>query len=187
MIEGAIRRSNGLREFFAHLEGQHGLRVLDVGLPSQANVNVITGLGHRIYSEDLFMELTGGAKGVVNPDLLDHCLNYPAGLFDGVLGWDMLDLLPNPEMVQPIVGRLAEITHAGAVLLFFFHTSEPGASVPAFRSLISSPGSLALHGRGDYRLKRPFNNRNIENMFSGFRSLKFFLAQDGLREVLVVR
>jgi hypothetical protein len=187
MTDGAIRRSNGLREFFAHLEGQQGLRVLDVGLPSQANVNVITGLGHRIYSEDLYRELAGDAKGSVSRDWLDHSLNYPAGLLDGILGWDMLDLLPDPEMVSPTVGRLAEITHTGAVLLFFFHTSEPGASVPAFRTTISSPGSLTLQGRGDYRLKRPFNNRNIENMFSAFRSLKFFLAQDGLREVLVVR
>jgi hypothetical protein len=182
MIEGAIRRSNGLREFFAHLEGQQGLRVLDVGLPSQANVNLITGLGHRIYTEDLFDDLRAGAK-----DLLDRNLNYPAALFDGVLGWDMLDLLPDPELVHLTVGRLAEITRAGAALLFLFHTSEPGASVTAYRSLMSSPGSLALHGRGDYHLKRPFNNRNIENMFRDFRSLKFFLAQDGLREVLVVR
>ncbi len=90
-------------------------------------------------------------------------------------------------MVQPLVRRLAEITRSGAALLFFFHTSEPGAEVMAFRALMSSPGSLEIHGRGDYRLKRPFNNRNIENIFHDFHSLKFFLAQDGLREVLVVR
>jgi hypothetical protein len=182
MIEGAIRRSNGLREFFAHLEGQQGLRVLDVGMPSQANINLITGLGHRIYTEDLFADLRAGT-----PDLLARNLNYPAALFDGVLGWDMLDLLPDPQLVQPIVDRLADITHAGAVLLFFFHTADPGASVTAFRTLMSGPGSLTLHGRGDYLLKRPFKNRNIENIFRGFHSLKFFLAQDGLREVLVVR
>jgi hypothetical protein len=182
MIEGAIRRSNGLREFFSHLEGQKGLRVLDIGMPSQANVNLITGLGHRIYTEDLFTELSTGAK-----DLLDHNLQYPKGLLDGVLGWDMLDLLPDPELVQPTVARLAEITCKGGALLFFFHTSEPGASVPAFRSIMSAPSSVTFHGRGEYRLKRPFNNRNIENMFAAFHSLKFFLAQDGLREVLVVR
>jgi len=187
MTDGAIRRSNGLREFFAHLEGQQGLRVLDVGLPSQANVNVITGLGHRIYSEDIYNELAGGIKRPGSSDFLEGSLKYPTGLFDGILGWDLLDLLPSPEMVAPTIARLAEITHTGAVLLFFFHTSEPGASVPAFRTTISAPGSLTLQTRGDYRLKRPFNNRNIENMFSAFRSLKFFLAQDGLREVLVVR
>ena len=182
MIEGALRRSNGLREFFAHLEGQQGLRVLDVGMPSQANINLITGLGHRIYTEDLFEDLRAGAT-----DLLERDLNYPAALFDGVLGWDMLDLLPDPQLVQPIVDRLAEVTHPGAVLLFLFHTADPGASVTAFRTIMSATGSLTLHGRGNYQLKRPFNNRNIENMFRGFRNLKFFLAQDGLREVLVVR
>ncbi|SRR5579871_57001 len=182
MIEGAKRRSNGLREFFAHLEGQQGLRVLDVGVPSQANVNLITGLGHRIYTEDLFDDLRAGS-----PDLLERNLNYPAALLDGVLGWDMLDLLPDPELVQPTVERLAQVTRTGAALLFMFHTADPGANVMAFRTVMSATGELTLHGRGTYPLKRPFNNRNIENMFRSFRSLKFFLAQDQLREVLVIR
>jgi hypothetical protein len=36
-------------------------------------------------------------------------------------------------------------------------------------------------------LQRVFNNRNIENLFRDFGSIKFFLARDNVREVLVVR
>jgi hypothetical protein len=37
------------------------------------------------------------------------------------------------------------------------------------------------------RLQRVFNNRHIENLFHDFSSIKFFLARDHIREVLVIR
>jgi hypothetical protein len=40
---------------------------------------------------------------------------------------------------------------------------------------------------GGFRLQRVFNNRHIENLFRDFASIKFFLARDNVREVLVVR
>jgi hypothetical protein len=179
------RRSNGLREFFSHLEGERSLRVLDLGPPSQANVNFITSLGHRIYNEDLFPELC-------HPDFdaarfLETVLEYPAGLFDGILCWDLFDLLPDPALAQPLANRLSEITRTGGGLLLFFHTADPATAVTAYRSQISSTEALELFQRGVYKLKRPYNNRNIENLFREFHGLKFFLAKDGLREVLVVR
>jgi len=36
-------------------------------------------------------------------------------------------------------------------------------------------------------LQRVFNNRHIETLFRDFASIKFFLARDNIREVLVVR
>ena len=184
-MEGALRRSNGLREFFSHLEGQRSLRVLDIGPPSQANVNFITSLGHRIYNEDLLPEVLGASFQAAT--FLERALDYPAGLFDGVLCWDLFDLLPDPTLAQPLAARLADITRSGAGLLLFFHTTEPGTAVPAYRSQIATSESIELFPRGDYKLKRPFNNRNIENLFRDFHGLKFFLAKDGLREVVVVR
>jgi hypothetical protein len=40
---------------------------------------------------------------------------------------------------------------------------------------------------GGFRLQRVFNNRHIETLFRDFASIKFFLARDHVREVLVVR
>ena len=40
---------------------------------------------------------------------------------------------------------------------------------------------------GGFQLQRVFNNRHIENLFRDFSSIKFFLARDNIREVLVVR
>ena len=185
MASGTLRRSNGLREFFGHLDERPGLRILDLGSPSQANVDFITGLGHRIYNEDLYPDLT--AADFRSEGFLQRVLDYPPGLFDGVLGWDILDVLPDPALAQPLAERFSEITRTGGGLLLFFHTAEPNTKVTAFRSQIAATDSLELFPRGQYPLKRPVNNRNIENLFRGFHGLKFFLAKDGLREVLVVR
>lgn len=184
MDEKISRKSNGLREFFGHLEGRHGLHVLDLGPASQSSVSLLTGLGHRVYQEDIYADFSGQAPPGA---LLDHCLNYRANLFDAVLCWDLFDVLPDPAVATPLAARLCEITRSNAALLLFFHTAEPSTPVTAYRTQIGAFDTLDLYARGEYRLQRPYNNRNIENLFRDFHGLKFFLAKDGLREVLVVR
>src|SRR2546430_425182 len=48
-------------------------------------------------------------------------------------------------------------------------------------------GSAQTVMNTNFRLQRVFNNRHIENLFRDFASIKFFLARDNVREVLVVR
>ncbi len=58
------RPSRGLEQFFAYLRDQAGLSVLDLAGASQQNINFITNLGHRLYSEDFVRTLDdvfGGA------------------------------------------------------------------------------------------------------------------------------
>jgi hypothetical protein len=90
----------------------------------------------------------------------------------------------------------------GGSLLAFFHTQEAGPDAPCYRYHIVGMDTLEMQlidPRGDtkkgapraaansFRLQRVFNNRNIENLFRDFASIKFFLARDNVREVLVVR
>jgi hypothetical protein len=185
------RRSNGLRETLTHLSGQKGLRILDLGPAAQANINFITGLGHKIFNEDLYAELAAfrsppSAAWNVS-GFLEQNLDYQEGLFDGVFCWDALDWLPDPAAAAEVVFRLAMITKPGGAVLVFFHTADPGAALPVCRTQIAGPDSLQLFPRGKFTLQRPLNNRNIERLFRQFHALKFFLTQDNLREVLAVR
>ncbi len=183
--QGILRHSNGLREFFAHINGQKGLKVLDLGAPSQANINFITGLGHTIFHEDLFPQF---AAPHWNGDaFLKDNLRYQPVLFDAVICWDVFDQLPEPEAAPLVAARLAQITKTGGALVLFFHTAKPGTDVPVFRSQICGMDCFRMFPRGNFQLRRPLNNRNIENLFKEFHALKFFLARDHLREVLVVR
>ena len=55
------------------------------------------------------------------------------------------------------------------------------------REVRRGPTGTAHTAVSGFRLQRVFNNRHIENLFRDFGSIKFFLARDNVREVLVVR
>jgi len=117
--------------------------------------------------------------------------------FDIVLCWNLADYL-DESLVKPVIGRLWSLLKPGGMLLAFFHTQEAGPDAPCYRYHIVGGDVLEMQliSRGDakkggpaskFRLQRVFNNRNIENLFRDFASIKFFLARDNVREVLVVR
>ena len=203
----ASRRSSGLGEFSRRLVGQEGLCILDLGCTSAANISRFTNAGHKVCTEDVLLAAQEPSLVMVGEDgkqtldatkFLADNLSYSAGQFDAVLCWDVPDYLPE-SLVKPVIGRLATLTKPGGILLAFFHTRDAGPDAPCFRYHVADNDMLQCQplcgapvGRSKvqpplFRLQRVFNNRHIENLFKEFASLKFFLARDNVREVLVVR
>lgn len=190
------RHSSGLQEFTRALAGREGLCILDLGPTSPTNIARLTGLGHKTYSEDVLLASSDPAfnlgrtkEGQTIYDVesfLKGNLVYPAPLFDGVLCWDLCDYL-DESLVRPAVERIGDAMRRGGVLLAFFHTRDAGPDAPHYRYHILGDDLLELQPGSRARLQRVFHNRHIENLFSGFSSLKFFLARDNVREVLAVR
>jgi SAM-dependent methyltransferase len=202
------RRSSGLGELSRLWESSEGLCVLDLGSTSPSNIRHFTEHGHRIYSEDLLTAatdpelLTKDESGTVSLDsrkFLADNLVYPAAHFDVVLCWNLPDYL-DESLVKPVVGRLWSVLKPGGMLLAFFHTRDAGPDSPCHRFHIVGADTLEMQKielrRGarnpaatadGVQLQRVFNNRHIENLFRDFGSIKFFLARDNIREVLVVR
>ena len=205
------RRSSGLAQLVKSLESEETLCVLDLGSTSPANIRYCTERGHKIYSEDLLVASTepsllgkdeAGKPVLDSKRFLAENLVYPGAQFDVVLCWNLADYL-DESLVKPVVGRLWSLLKPGGVLLAFFHTQEAGPDAPCYRYHIVGTDTLEmqhLDSRGDgkkgspraaaagiFRLQRVFNNRNIENLFRDFASIKFFLARDNVREVLVIR
>jgi len=208
------RRSSGLNELSPLWESEEPLCVLDLGSTSAANIRFFTEHGHKIYSEDLLVAstepslVTKDEQGNVVLDsrqfLADNLL-YPAAHFDVVLCWNLPDYL-DESLVRPVMGRLWSVLKPGGMLLAFFHTKDAGPDSPCFRFHIVGKDTLEMQRivlrrearRGPtgaihtavvdgFRLQRVFNNRHIETLFRDFASIKFFLARDNVREVLVVR
>lgn len=205
--ERIARRSSGLGEFMKRMQGEEGLSILDLGPTSPANIEYLTGLGHKVYNEDLLQGSTDSALMITGEDgkpainvaqFLAANLQYAAEKFDAVLCWDMPDYVPE-SLVKPIVERIHRILKPKGALLAFFHTKDAGPDAPYFRYHIAAPDTMNLQSvwkpASDrkqprlpmFRLQRVFNNRHIENLFHDFASLKFFLARDNVREVIVVR
>ena len=208
------RRSSGLGELSRLWEQETPLCVLDLGSTSPANIRFFTERGHKIYSEDLLVAstephlVTKDEQGAIVLDsrrFLGDNLQYPASHFDVVLCWNLPDYL-DESLVRPVMGRLWSVLKPGGMLLAFFHTKDAGPDSPCYRFHIVEKDTLEMQRivmrrearRGPtgaihtavadgFRLQRVFNNRHIETLFRDFASIKFFLARDNVREVLVVR
>jgi SAM-dependent methyltransferase len=208
------RRSSGLGELYRMWDVDTPLCVLDLGSTSPTNIRFFTERSHKIYSEDLLVASTD--SNLVTKDeqgnlildsrrFLADNLVYPAAQFDIVLCWNLPDYL-DESLVRPVMGRLWSVLKPGGMLLAFFHTKDAGPDSPCYRFHIVGKDTLemqpivlrretrrgptgAVHTAiGDgFRLQRVFNNRHIETLFRDFASIKFFLARDNVREVLVVR
>jgi hypothetical protein len=189
------RRSSGFQEFSKFLDGAEGLTVLDLGPTSASNLTLFTSKGHKIYSEDVLAaafdpalqcRAEDGSTTVDVQRFLAENLVFNGARFDAVLFWDMADYLPEP-LVKPMVERLASVMNPGGLLLGFFHTRDAGPHAHYSRYHILSGDTLEMQPVPRFRLQRVFNNRHIENLFHDYKSLKFFLARDYIREALVVR
>jgi SAM-dependent methyltransferase len=208
------RRSSGLGELARLWESETPLCVLDLGSTSPSNIRFFTERSHKIYSEDLLVASTEphlmtkdeqGNSVLDSRRFLADNLVYPAAHFDVVLCWNLPDYL-DESLVRPVMGRLWSVLKPGGMLLAFFHTKDAGPDSPCYRFHILNKDTLEMQRivlrretrRGPtgavhtavadgFRLQRVFNNRHIETLFRDFASIKFFLARDNVREVLVVR
>jgi len=189
------RQSRGLEQFFGYIRDQAGLTILDLGGASQANVNFITNLGHKLYSVDFLrsMEETFGSEDATdqsNPGQIEYFLrqnlDYPDESFDGVLVWDALEYMA-PALLAATVERLHRITRPKSYLLAFFHSDERVAAVPHYGFRIQDFNAMQVAEYGSRRPAQLFNNRSLEKLFQRFESVKFFLTREHLREVIVKR
>ena len=75
----------------------------------------------------------------------------------------------------------------GALMLSFFHTDEKATTAPMLSFRIQDSKTLTLASRGVRKPAQFFNNRALERLFEEYKSTKFFLTRDNLREVIVKR
>jgi hypothetical protein len=189
----STRPSRGLEEFFTHIRDTTGLTILDLAGANQQNVSFITGLGHRLYSENFLQTLTDtfgleNTSDQSNPGQIEYflkqTLNYSDAYFDGVLIWDLLEYL-NPVLLGAVVERLHKIVRGKSYMLAFFHADDKLESVPYYTFRIQQVKTLEVTQRGMRKPVQLHNNRSVEKLFGKFESVKFFLTREQLREVIV--
>jgi len=187
------RPSRGLDQFFGSFRDQTGLSMLDLGGARQENVNFITNLGHKFYSEDflrIFQETFGeDIADQSNPGRIDYflrrSLDYADEQFDGVLAWDALEYM-EPALLAATAERLLRILKPKGYLLAIFHSAERKQMAPCYSFRIQNARTLQAIRHGERAASQQlFNNRSLEKLFQKFESVKFFLARDSLREVIV--
>jgi hypothetical protein len=191
-----MRTSPALQQFVRSLDTNRDLRLLDLGGANAANIQFMTQLGTRLYSEDFFATLEdcfGDGDYYENQrdqarvdSFLIQTFSEQRGPFDGALVWDCLQFL-RPSLLEKTIDHLHRILEPGAHLIAYFYADDRGQSIPQFHFKIHDEQSLVIEQRSEMPPGQAFSNRNIERLFEDFASVKFFLSRDSIREVLVRR
>ena len=178
------------------LSAQPGLHILDLGGINQANLDYITGLGHRLYAEDLIRahdsfftpaELAGQkySEGRIGA-FLNEVFALPERSAHCALVWDTLQFLP-PRVSEAVLDRLYRVLLPDAPVLAFFHPDSGGAAVAAHSCRVYDPRHLLLVSRAARRAVVPYSSRSIEKLFGRFQAVKFFLTRESLQEIIARR
>jgi len=194
--ERVSRHSSGWKELLKHLKSQESLRILDIGPTSSTNINFITNLGHSIYMANLVEEAAKPEWVIPGQDdeppgfdvdrFLATNLNFSGRIFDVVILWDTADFLP-AALLPAVIKRIEDVLQDGGLMLAFFHTKKDGPETAFSRYHLTETEAVEMQRAGNFPILQVYNNRQIENMLSGFSSYRFFLAKDNLREVIIIR
>src|SRR5271155_4652747 len=202
---GASRVSNGLKELLWNLDGLGRGTLLDLGSVWQTTLSFFIERGFRVTSEDIlrawkdFLDKEGASLRTPGrtPDpsvdmtpsgraarFLESNLRYPVASFDAVLLWDLLDYL-EPSMATRTVACVTELLRPGGVIFAMFHSKKP-EGFQRYRvadsntlQVISAPVLCPA--------QRVYQNREIQDLFGRYRTMKSFVGRDQLRETLFIK
>lgn len=196
-LTALTRHSSGFDQFCGMMRSTETLSILDMSGASQANISFITGMGHRISSDDILgtMEQCFGSDFFENQKIaskaqrfMDQTLTFPDASFDGALVWDTLQFFTSP-LLEQVIEQVLRVMRPGGLMLAFFSADEKTTRIPMYNYRIQDQKTLTLipRGRDAQQQVQYFNNRMLERLFNQAGSLKFFLTRDHLREVIVRR
>jgi hypothetical protein len=198
------RISNGLKEFLWNLDGLGRGTLLDLGPAWQTTLTFFIERGFRVTSDDILRDWSqflteDDAKAKENPTpevfaertpevrakrFLEQNLQYPPSSFDALLLWDVLDYF-EPSLAKLMIAHLTELVRPGAVVFAMFHSKKP-AGFQRYR--VAGTNTLqVLSAKPIFPAQKVYQNREIQELFGRFRTMKSFISRDQLRETLFIK
>jgi len=198
------RGSNGLKEFLWNLDGLGRGTLLDLGPAWQTTLSFFIERGFRVTSEDILrgwsdflMQEEKKLKGAMSAEdyaertpetlakrFLNDNLQYAPGTFDAMLLWDTLDYL-EPKLAKETVAHLTELVRPGGVVFALFHSKKP-AGFQRYR-VVDTTSLQVLEAKTIFPAQKLYQNREIQELFGRFRTMKSYVSRDQLRETLFIK
>lgn len=199
------RVSNGLKEFLWNLDGLGRGTLLDLGPAWQTTLSFFIERGFRVSSEDLLrawkeflaeeearlkaaaanssesLDVSATARAT---RFLENNLRYPSSSFDAILLWDLLDYF-EPVVARQVVSCLTELLRPGGVVFAMFHSKKP-VGFQRYR-VVDSTTLQVLSTPPLVQAQRVYQNREIQDLFVRYRTMKSFVGRDQLRESLFIK
>ena len=181
----------------------HGT-LLDLGAAWQTTLNFFIERNFRVSTEDILR----GWKTFLDEDetrlredpalresldttpegrasrFLKSNMQYKPASFDAVLLWDALDYL-DPAMTRQTVACITELLRPAGIVLAMFH-SKKAEGFQRYR-VADSNTLQVVPARSLAPFYKVYQNREIQDLFSHFRTTKSFVGRDQLRENLFIK
>jgi len=203
-MQHTTRVSNGLKDFLWNLEGLGRGTLLDLGPAWQTTLSFFIERGFRVTSDDILRDWTEfmaqeELRWKENPSadkfeertaevqakrFLSVNLQYAPASFDALLLWDALDYL-EPTLAKQMVAQLTELLRAGGVVLALFHSKKP-EGFQRYRVMDTNTLQV-LSAKSLCPPQKVYQNREIQELFGRFRSMKSYVGRDQVRETLFVK
>jgi hypothetical protein len=204
-LQETTRISNGLKEFLWNLDGLGRGTLLDLGPAWQTTLTFFIERGFRVTSDDIlrdWSEFSAAeeariAKEQATPEsyaqrtpearakrFIEENLQHAPSSFDALLLWDILDYL-EPTLARLIVSQLTDLLRPGAVVFAMFHSKKPTGFQ---RYRVAETNTLqVLSAKPIVPAQKVYQNREIQDLFGRYRSVKSFVGRDQLRETLFIK
>jgi hypothetical protein len=200
----STRMSNGLKEFLWNLDGLGRGTLLDLGPAWQTTLSFFIERGFRVSSEDILrawkefllqeearLKDAGVASASVDMTpagragrFLEDNLKYSRSSFDAVLLWDILDYL-EPALATQAVTCLTDVLRPGGVVFAMFHSKKPEGFQ---RYRVADSNTLQVIAAPVVcPAQKVYQNREIQDLFGRYRTMKSFVGRDQLRETLFIK
>jgi hypothetical protein len=203
-LQESSRLSNGLKEFLWNLDGLGRGTLLDLGPAWQTTLTFFIERGFRVTSDDILRDWSQflteeDAKAKENPTpesfaerapevrakrFLESNLQHPASSFDALLLWDVLDYT-EPALAKMMISQLTDLLRPGGVVFAMFHSKKP-AGFQRYR-VADTTTLQVLSAKPIFPAQKVYQNREIQELFGRFRSMKSFISRDQLRETLFIK
>ena len=184
-----------LKDFVDNVTRKENPVVLDVGRVIGSNIEYFLNLGIKVYLEDLLAAYVKPEYSVPTEErlVLDErkffSMNFLYGdnYFDGLICWDILDYV-DPRFAKTFLEKIYAKMKPDSFVLAFFHTSKGPDSAPIHKYRVLYEARLEyIPLELKLEIRKVYQTRDINQLFSGYQSQKFCLLKHNMLEVLLKR
>lgn len=188
-VSAGVYPTRNLKRLLQHLSAHPQACLLDIGPLSGPNIQWLIQRGCKTYVEDCFQTLNGigtaSEEGKPLPWIfkIEEAARQFPDRFDAILIWDFLDYL-KVEQAREAVCKMAPLLKPKGLIFALFNFNPAAPSRP-FRYRIVSEAQLEYRPAPGARSQRGIHqNRDIEEIFTGFEIINSCLLKHQMREVL---
>lgn len=182
-----------LKEFLRAIARKKRAVLLDIGVPTGANVEFFFGREVKLYVEDLLEAYSrpeystsfNDRRAQVASKFFRENFKYPVDFFDGLICWDLLSYL-DPEFASLFVARVSAMMKSKSLIFALFQTRPSGGSdwIHKYRIVTEAKLGRTPTDRA-MSIRKIYQNRDVTQLFDGYETRRFLLMKQNLLAVIM--